>query len=741
MMTVPQAFDLAQQFHGSGRLSEAEAVYRQILAVQPNYAQALHMLGVIAHQVGRHELAVDYIRRALSLTPESGTTYANLGEAYRAMNRLDEAIASYRCALDRNPNDVQARSNLGIALAGQRRFGEAIEAFEAAIRLAPGFVQAHNNLGNVLAEQLSFAAAIACYHRALELQPDYADAHYNLGFALAKLGQLSEAGAAYREALRLNPNSVEANNNLGIVLAAQGLWDEAIDAYHRALAVKPDLPETLNNLANAFRQKGRLDDAVNACRRALDLSAAYPAVLITLGSTLQDQGDLDEAISCYRRALQLQPANAELRSNIILALHFHPNQDEQAIAAEQQQWNQQIAAPVAPVILSHSNERLPERRLRIGYLSPDLYDHVVGRNLLPLFRCHDHQHFEILCYSGVINPDDVTKDFQSYADRWQSTLGLSDDTVARMIQRDSVDILVDLSQHTGCNRLPIFAYQPAPLQVSFAGYPESPGVDAIRYRISDRWLESEMEDRRWRTGKECEPQLRSPNSENRSSEQVYLIDSFWCYDPCGVEMPVNDLPAKSNSTVTFGYLGSFPKVNEKTLKLWARVLASTGDSRLLLLSGMGSHRQRTLDFLKRQGIAPGRVEFVHRRPRKEYLELYHCIDVVLDTFPYGGHTTSLDALWMGVPVVTLSGVRPVSRAGLSILSNFDLRELIAFSDDDYVRIASELGGDIQRLASLRVTLRSRLENSVIMDQPRFAQQIEAAYRSMWREWCNRAIES
>ena len=736
MMTIPQAFDLAQQLHGTGRLSEAEAIYRQILAVAPNHAKALHMLGVIVHQNGQHETAVEYIQRSLNLGPGSSIAYSNLGEAYRAMNRLDEAIASYRCALDRNPNDVQARSNLGIALAGQRRFDEAIASFEMAIRLAPGFAEAHNNLGIVLAEQRLFPAAIASYRRALELKSDYADAHYNLGFALATLGQLDDAVAAYREALRWKPHFVAAHNNLGIVLATQGRWDEAIDAYHRALAIKPDLPETLNNLASAFRQKEQLDDAADACRRALQLQADYPAALITLGTILQEQGNLDEAISSYRRALQLQPANAELRSNIILALHLHSSQDGPAIAREQQQWNEHIAAPVATVILSHSNERLPERRVRVGYLSPDFYDHVVGRNLLPLFRCHDHQHFEILCYAGVINSDALTREFQSYADRWQPTLGLSDHAVAQMIQGDGVDILVDLSQDTGCNRLRIFAYQPAPLQVSFAGYPESPGVDAIRYRISDRWLEGNAE-----CGMRNAESARVPNSDFPIPHSEFctphFIESFWCYDPCGLETPINDLPAKSNSTVTFGYLGSFPKVNERMLKLWARVLATTGDSRLLLLSGLGSHRQRTLNFLEQEGIAPGRVEFVHRRPRKDYLELYHRIDVVLDTFPYGGHTTSLDALWMGVPMVTLSGARPVSRAGLSILSNLDLRELVAFSDDDYVRIASALGGDLPRLANLRATLRPRLEKSVIMDQPRFARQIEAAYRRIWREWCNR----
>jgi predicted O-linked N-acetylglucosamine transferase (SPINDLY family) len=284
-----------------------------------------------------------------------------------------------------------------------------------------------------------------------------------------------------------------------------------------------------------------------------------------------------------------------------------------------------------------------------------------------------------------------------------------------MIREDRVDILVDLSQHLAGNRLPIFARRPAPVQVSFAGYPASTGVEAIKYRISDRHLEA--------------------NCEFRPAERVFLLDTFWCYDPCGMEVNGNDLPALENRWVTFGCLNNFCKLNEPLLKLWARLLGSVQDSHLLLLTAAGSHRQRTIELLEREGIQAQRVEFAEPRPRRDYLELYHRLDIALDPFPYNGHTTSLDALWMGVPVVSLAGQQAVARAGYSQLSNLDLRELVAFSEDDYVGIATELAQDLPRLAALRATLRLRMEASMLMDGPRFARGIEAAYRAMWRAWC------
>jgi predicted O-linked N-acetylglucosamine transferase (SPINDLY family) len=291
---------------------------------------------------------------------------------------------------------------------------------------------------------------------------------------------------------------------------------------------------------------------------------------------------------------------------------------------------------------------------------------------------------------------------------------MKDEELAELIRRDGVDILVDLMQHTADNRLLVFVRRPAPVQVSFAAYPGSTGVASIAHRISDPYLEAET---------------------YSCAEEVHLIDSFWCYRDCAEEVQVNELPAKERGHVTFGNLGNFAKINEAVLKLWARVLDAVKGSRLVILSGRGSQQQRTLEVLRREGIDASRVEMIEPRSHVQYLELYHRLDIVLDTFPYNGHTTSLDALWMGTPVVSLAGDTQVSRGGLSILTNVGLPDLVTRSKEEYVETAVRLAGNLSRLDGLRATLRTRMESSALMGAARFARNIENAYRTMWRRWC------
>ncbi len=315
-----------------------------------------------------------------------------------------------------------------------------------------------------------------------------------------------------------------------------------------------------------------------------------------------------------------------------------------------------------------------------------------------------------------------TQRLRSYADCWRSIVGLGDEEVADLVRRDSIDILVDLALHTADNRLLVFARKPAPVQVTFAGYPGSTGLNAIDYRLSD-------------------PYLDPPGMDESvySEKTIRLPDSFWCYDPleCS-DISVNPLPANENGFVTFGCLNNFCKVTEGALQLWAQMIAQIAGSRLLLLASEGEHRHRVKAFFQNEGIDPQRVEFASYRPRTDYLSLYHRIDVGLDTFPYNGHTTSLDAYWMGVPVVTLMGLTPVARAGWCQLSNLGLPELVAHSEEQYIDIAATLANDLPRLAKLRATLRPRMEASPLMDAPRFARNIEGAYRTMWRTWCEQS---
>jgi predicted O-linked N-acetylglucosamine transferase (SPINDLY family) len=600
--------------------------------------------------------------------------------------RLGDAETLYRQILAMQPKHADALHLLGVVAHQSGRHDLAVTWIHQAIDLSPGNDHAHSNLGEVYYTTGRLDDAIASYQRAIELNPGFAVAHYNLGNALARRGQTEEAILAYRRAIQLQPDFPRAYYNWGNALRERGLLDEAIAAYRRALELQPDYVEAENNLGNAFKEQGRVE----------------------------------EAIAAYRRGLAANPQHAGLRSNVIYALHFHPGGDTRMIFEAQRQWNQQIGAPLQRGLWPYANDRSPDRRLRIGYVSPDFRDHVIGRNLLPLFQGHNHRQFEILIYAGVVRADGLTEEFRRCSDQWRNTIGVADEVLTEMIRQDGVDLLVDLTQHMGDNRLPVFARQPAPVQVSFAGYPESTGLEAIGYRISDRWLEG-----------------GSAGEAIGRQEQVCLLDSFWCYQPHGVPVAVQGLPARENGWVTFGNLNNFAKVNEPVLELWARVLGQVAASRLVLLSALGSHRQRTLEFLAGHGVEAHRVEFVEPRAHAAYLELYQRLDIVLDPFPYNGHTTSLDALWMGVPVVSLAGRTRVSRGGLSILNNLGLPELVAFTEGDYLSIATELAHDLPRLATLRATLRPRMEASVLMDAPRFARQIEAAYRTMWRQWCAR----
>jgi protein O-GlcNAc transferase len=623
-LTVQQTFDLALQHYKTGRLHEAEDLCRQILARDTAHFGALHLLGLIAHQLRRDNEAVDLIRQAIALKPK------------------------------------------------------------------------------------------------------IPEAHFNFGNVLKDTGQMGEAAAAFRRAIALRPGYAEAFINLGIVLKVQGQLDEAIAAFRRAIDLNPNFPEAHSNLAATLQDNGQFDEAIAACRNAIALNPNLPEAHINLGNALKDTGRLDECLAAYRQAIALRPSHAPAHSTLLYTMQFHPAYDAKSLAEEHHRWNLQHAEPLRKFIQPHPNDRTPDRRLRIGYVSPDFHDHVVGRNLLPLFRQHDRRQFEMIVYSQTASPDAITSEFQHNADRWHNIVGQSDEQVAHQIRQDQIDILVDLTLHMRHNRLLVFARKPAPVQATFAGYPGSTGLSAIDYRLSDPYLD---------------PPAVSPVEPSGMDESIYseqtirLPDSFWCYDPLTTEPAVNGLPALENGCVTFGCLNNFCKFNDHVLALWAKVLRPIENSRLILLSPPGSHRLSILDRFQREDIVSDRIEFVSFQSHQKYLETYHRIDLGLDTFPYNGHTTSLDSFWMGVPVITLIGNRAVARAGWCQLSNLGLAELAGQTPDDFVRIATELATDLPRLQQLRSTLRTRMQQSPLMDAPKFARNIEAAYRRMWHTWC------
>lgn len=650
----PQTFQLALQHHQAGRLPEAEALYRDILARDQNCVDALHHLGIIAHQVGRYAVAAELIGRAAGLAPNHPAIHSNLGEAYRHLDRLDEAIASFQRALALQPDFPNALDNLGNALATQGRNNEAIDCYRRAIALQPGFANAFNNLGDVLKESGQLDAAFACFQKAIDLRPDFAEAHNNLGRAFQDRDQLDEALACFRQALTLKPDLVEAHNNLG------GIF--------------------------------------------------------------KDRGQLHETIACYQRALELDPDRPDIHSNLVLALHYLSDGEASTLDAELRRWNQRHARPLAKFIPTYDNERSPARRLRIGYLSPDFRSHPVGWFMRPLLAAHDRHATELFCYSDAPRVDVITAQIRSHVDAWRDIVGQTDQQVADQIRVDRVDILVDLALHTARNRLLVLARKPAPVQATYLAYPGYSGLDTVDYRLTDPHLDPS--DDCVATGPE---------------RPIRLPETYWCYQPLVEPSPeVTPLPALTAGHITFGCLNNFGKVTPVTLAIWCRLLAAVPEAHLLLHTHPGSHRRRLRELFARNNLDPQRLEFADHVPIAQYFRCYQSIDIALDPFPFPGGTTTCDALWMGVPVITLAGPTPVSRGGVSLLSNIGLSELAAQSVDEYVAIAATLARDLPRLAALRAGLRERMQRSPLMDAPRFARNLEAAYRSMWHRWCGQS---
>jgi predicted O-linked N-acetylglucosamine transferase (SPINDLY family) len=548
-----------------------------------------------------------------------------------------------------------------------------------------------------------------------------ANIYFQRALTLQQQGKYDEAVAYYQQSLRLEPNSASAYNNLGNVFMRQGKLSEAVESYQQALRCKPDSVDAHYNLGVVLAKQEKLDEAQAQYHEVLRLKPDHAGAYLNLGGVFKDQGRLDDALTAYRTALRIKPDAPDaslIHSNVVYTLNYHPGSDARTIQEECARWNQQHCEPLKQSIGPHANRPDPERRLRIGYVSPDFRDHVDSFFTIPLLSNHNRRHFAVCCYAHMAWPDAVTERLRGYTEIWRSTIGLSDQQIAELVRRDQVDILVDLKVHTAHNRLLLFARKPAPVQVTWLGYPGTTGLSTIDYRLTD-------------------PYLDPPGQFDAfySEESIRLPNTFWCYDPLTDQPPVNSLPALENGVVTFGCLNSFCKINDTCLTLWADVLREVPESRLLLRVPQGQTRERTLARLEELGIAEARVEFVDRVSRPEYLGLYHRIDVGLDPLPYNGHTTSLDAFWMGVPTLTLVGKTVVGRAGLSQLCNLGLPELAVEGPSQYVALGAGLARDLPRLQELRRTLRQRMRQSPLMDGKSFALEVEKGYRQIWRRWC------
>jgi predicted O-linked N-acetylglucosamine transferase (SPINDLY family) len=524
---------------------------------------------------------------------------------------------------------------------------------------------------------------------------------------------LLRAESHLRRARRLKPDDSATLNNLGRVVFDLGKADEAINCCKTVLALRPDDADALNNLGNFGSRRG-----VDLYRRALILRSDFAAAQCNMGSILQDLGRLDEAIACYRRALAIKPNFITARSSLLTALHYSPHYDGRALLEEAWRYGERVERGVVGRDFGHSRD--VGRRLRIGYVSADLRAHPVGYFLSRVLSAHDHDAVEVTCYSNSATQDAVTSRLRQSAHRWRDIMLLPDRAAAAMIAADGIDILVDLAGHTAKNRLPLFALKPAPIQVSWLGFFGTTGLGAMDYVLGD--------------------QVVAP-----AGDEAYFTEALWrlpgcylCYDPPRLAVPNGPFPALRNGFVTFGCFNNRTKISDGTVAAWAALLHRVEASRLFLKSRSFTDAECQSALVAQfaaHGIPPERLILEGHEALAQALAAYNRVDIALDPFPFGGGTTTAETLWMGVPLVTLRGERWVGRISASILTALDLTDWVTDDIEGYIDLAARLAADLPGLTDLRASLRHRLETSGFCDGPAFTRSLEAAYRAMWRIWC------
>ena len=753
----------ARMLFDAGRLDEAEQAYLALLGSHPKQDVVALQLGLIAHMRGDDGRAFELSKKAVQLNPQSAPARNNLGNALRGERCLDEALESYRMAIELDAGYAAPHFNVGTILAGRGVNEEAISCFESAVKLNPSFADAYNALGVALMETGRLEEAVESYRRALQLRPDFFEVHNNLaialtdlkctdealgmcqrafllrpdsaelcnteGRALSALGRFERALATFHQAISLKPDYAAPHNNLGIVLQKLRRYHEAIPHYRRAIELDPLHLEAHSNLGFALGMVGELTESVASSAWALELRPDYVHAHYSMGLALVAQGRVSEALASFERACRGNTKYTGAHSNLLFTMNYLYEQTQEEIYRASLLWDQEHCGSARSRQRPHKNERSPERRLRIGFVSPDFHNHSVSFFFLPFLDQSRRlgTGMEYFCYADVTKPDAITKRLQRLADGWVDIVGMTDEAVAQRVRDDGIDVLFDLAAHTGL-RLLVFAEKPAPVQVTWLGYPNTTGLAAMDYRLTDAIADPEGE------------------ADLCHSERLYrLPDGFLCYSPHEEAPKVAPLPALTNGFVTFGSFNNFAKVSPEVIRLWARLLGQLPGARLILkgrsFTDLPTKRYCESAFAS-YGIDPGRLDL---RPWEDadqsHLSAYGRIDIALDTFPYNGTTTTCEALWMGVPVVTLLGDRHAARVGASILSRVGLGTLIAKDHEEYLSLACDLAADLERLSSLRGTLRGTMAGSPLCDARSFAENMETACRKMWRGWCREADES
>ena len=620
--------------------------------------------------------------------------------------------------------NITELSSLALSHLKKDNLREAEQLYQEILALQPDDINALHFLGVVYHRLKDYDRAVSLINKALLLRPDYFDAQNNLGIILQETGRFDEAIAAYEKALQIRPDSYQIHFNLGTLFDKQNQAKKAIDSYHRAIQLNPNYAEAYLNLGNIFSEIGQGDLSIRCYQRAIQITPDQPEMLNAIGVVLDKQHKLDESESYFRKAIKVNSEYAPAYHNLLMNMCYNANYDIQTVFTEHKNFAKQFEKPFPHPLFT--NDRTLFRKLKIGYVSPDFRKHSVAYFLEPVLMARNKEDYEVFCYANLSIEDEVTDRLKQCADHWRNITELSDSQAFEKIRDDRIDILIDLAGHTAHNRLPLFARKPAPVQASWIGYPATTGLSAIDYRIVDAYTDPPGMTEQFNTEK-----------------LIRLPESFLCYLPDRDSPEVGSLPALSTGRVTFGSFNKLSKLSTKMFALWADILVDTPHSFLMLKTVSFSDKatcQHIADIFAQRGIFSDRFQLIPWvASTREHLELYNKIDIALDTFPYNGTTTTCEALWMGVPVITLAGHGYGSRVGASLLSNVGLSDLIATTYEEYRNLVIALAGDRHRLQALRGGLRDMMACSPLTDAKRFTGHLEECYRRIWKEWCREKI--
>lgn len=640
----------------------------------------------------------------------------------REMERVIQSMWSKNCKTNGyvqiNENTPFENHSIGLDFLSSKKYVDAEKRFRDALSCKDDFAAAWSDLGISVFSQGRKYESLDYFKRAVELDSGYAKGWSNLGNALRECGYAEEAVIACKTALELQPELSEARNNLGVSLMSLGKHKEAVECLLEATKFDAKSPLVWSNAADASHEVGLPYQAISCYRQVLKLEPDNAAVYAKLGAVFLGLAEHDQAEKLFRKALSIEKDDPYTHSAILMSFQYLLTVSQAEIHSESLRWSQKygVSIPWCGKIKSDVS-----RKIRVGYVSADFRRHPVGTFLMPLLSNHDRERFSVYLYSNDFREDQLTSEFKQCCDGWRVIAGLSDRNALELIQKDEIDILVDLSGHTAGNRLPLFARKPAPVQASFLGYCHTTGMDSIDYILSDSDTIIHEEEHFY------------------SERIVYLPYSRFCYQAPEFIPDVDVLPAIENKRITFGSFNNLAKINETVIDLWSKVLLAVPDSRLILKwksFASGHVKRKFINIFSKHNIESSRIEFRDSSPHFFMMAEYGDVDIVLDSFPFTGGTTTCEALWMGVPVITMSGNTPISRQSASFLKLIGLPEFIAESYESYVQVAVKAAADISRLSEIRASLRERMVASSLCDAKRYAEDVETAFLKMWRETSN-----